>query len=300
MEPIIVFWNPSAGGAALAAAVRDELVSRPHVRLIETQFPDEIDAGLKECAAAQTVVAAGGDGTIHQVINAMQRAGCKATLGVLPLGTGNNFCRTLGVPLDLPAAVELLTTGERRMVDLGKVCTGSQSSVFVNLVAGGNSVQVNEMVTEEVKAAWGPFCYLRGAIEKLGDLQGYDAFLRFDDGPELQFDIWNILIANGRTVGVGIAVAPLADPEDGLLDVILIPSTTLLDAAAMTAELVAGDYLSHEGVVFQRARRVTFRSAPQTDLAVDGEILSGELYEIEVFPRALPVIVGPGYLPQVE
>jgi diacylglycerol kinase (ATP) len=156
------------------------------------------------------------------------------------------------------------------------------------------------MVTEEVKATWGPFCYLRGAIEKLGDLQGYDALIRFDDGPEQQFDIWNVLIANGRTVGVGIAVAPLANPEDGLLDVILIPNSTLLDAAAMTAELIAGDYLSHEGVVFQRARRVAFRATPHTDLAVDGEILSGEAYEIEVFPQALPVIVGPDYRPQVE
>jgi diacylglycerol kinase (ATP) len=284
----------------MAATVRDELASRPQVRLIETQRPAEIDAGLKEFAEAETIVAAGGDGTIHQVLNAMHRAGCKATLGVLPLGTGNNFCRTLGIPLELTAAVDLLTTGERRLVDLGVVRAGNQTSMFVNLVAGGNSVQVNEMVTEEVKATWGPFCYLRGAIEKLGDLQGYDALICFDDGPEQQFDIWNILIANGRTVGVGIAVAPLANPEDGLLDVILIPNTTLLDAAAMTAELIAGDYLSHEGVVFQRARRVAFRATPHTDLAVDGEILSGEAYEIEVLPQALRVIVGSDYHPQVE
>ena len=156
-------------------------------------------------------------------------------LGVLPIGTANDWCSSLAIPDDLDEAMEVLIKGESRVLDIVEVETASRKVRFANIATGGNSYRVTESLTDEMKQTWGPFCYLRGVIDVLADLDSFETEIRFDGGPPHSFSVCNIIIANGKTSGGRIEVAPKAILDDGLLDIIIIQSGTVVDLADMTA-----------------------------------------------------------------
>ena len=132
-----------------------------------------------------------------------------------------------------------------------------------------DSGRVSQELTDEMKAKWGALAYLRGAIEVLKDLQGYEMRVTCDDGRPEAYTVWNFIVANGRTVG-GVAVAPEADIMDGLLDLIVIQPTTTLDLAQLLVGVVSQRYLEHESVV-QGCRQPipSRRFGDQQNLALD-------------------------------
>jgi diacylglycerol kinase (ATP) len=295
-----VILNASAGSAASATDLKARLASRPDVRLCEPDFAEEVRACVAGALAdgCDTVVAAGGDGTIHTVVNALAADPGRARLGILPLGTGNDLARTLAIPSDPAAALALLGRGAERRIDLVRVATGGRSLYCVNVAAGGFSGQMEESLTDEVKAWWGPLAYLRGAANVLPNLAGYRTTLRLDEGVVARVEALNVLVANGRTAAGGFRVAPTANPEDGLLDVVTVCYRPLLDLAGVAALLLAGDYTSSDYVLHQRARRVEVASRPGMWFSVDGELVGNEPATFTVEPRALRVVVGPDYTPE--
>ena len=122
-------------------------------------------------------MAAGGDGTVHAVVNGLAPDFGGARLAVLPLGTGNDLRRSLAIPDDPLAALDLLDSGRERLIDVIRVETPSRSLYAVNTASGGFSGQLQEALTEEMKAAWGPLAYLRGAAAVLPDLTDYHTML---------------------------------------------------------------------------------------------------------------------------
>src|SRR5688572_13570890 len=153
MSTCIIF-NPKAGTAAQMEALREQIRARADWQLCETSDPAHVRRATISAAErrARTIVAAGGDGTIHAVVNAIIARRSDATLGVIPMGTGNDLARTLALPLDDPlAALALLDEGETRPIDLIRVRVGKRVIFGVNCAAGGFTGQMNEAITDQIK-----------------------------------------------------------------------------------------------------------------------------------------------------
>jgi diacylglycerol kinase (ATP) len=259
------------------------------------------DMALDACIDGfDVVVAAGGDGTVHEVALGLMRAqvGARSALAVVPMGTGNDFARTLALPLnDPPAALaRALTPGAARPLDLIRVYGAGFDTWAVNACAGGFGGEVDEAMTPELKSSWGTLAYLIGAVRALPELKDYDTRMRYDEGPEERVEAFNVVVANGRTAAGGRPAAPLANPEDGLLEIVVVLRSGPIDIARLAARVFAGDYLSDPQVIHRRARRLEVRSRPGMWFNVDGELLSKEPLTFEAVPGALRVVVGEEYV----
>ena len=293
---ICVLFNPRAGSASLIDALREALAADPAVTLRELG-PDDDLAPLAARAAREgfdVVAVAGGDGTVGAAANGLIGARSRAALAVLPLGTGNDFCRTMAIPLDPLRAVALLRTGEARRIDALRM-EGARTGYLINAATGGFSGKVASEVTSELKEAWGPLAYLRGALGTMIDPPSYRLTIRFDGGPPEAFDAVNVVIANGRTAAGGVSVAPSADPEDGRLDAVVVLAGDALDSSLIVTRLMNGDYTHDELVIHRRARRIEIESDPPLPLSADGELCEGGRFTFEIVPKALRVLVGPDY-----
>jgi len=294
----LVVINPNAGSSDLLARIEGPL-AEAGFEIHRTEGPGDAQRAATKAAQSgfDLVIAAGGDGTVTEVVEGIVAAGGTACLGLLPLGTGNDLARTLAVPLDVEGALAVLLEGRERAIDLIRVeVLGALPVHAVNVAAGGFSGRVDEELTSEAKARWGTLAYLFGAARALPDLTGYKTTVAWDDGDVEQVDALNVIIANCRSCAGGRMVAPLANPEDGLLDVVIIRQGSLLDVAGAAARFALGNYLESDTILFRRARSVSIRSDPPMLFNIDGELLpEGASISFRVLRAALRVLVGPGY-----
>jgi diacylglycerol kinase (ATP) len=212
------------------------------------------------------------------------------------LGTGNDLARTLALATDPVEVFDQLLHGETRHLDLIHVTGPDISRYALNVAAGGFSGQVNELMSSEMKATWGPLAYLRSALAVLPDLTNYRVEIAYDDEPPQVVDALNVIIANGRTAAGGVLVAPTANPEDGLLDVVIVHDAPIRQLIATAATLLLdGNYLKHEYVTHRQATTVRIDSTPSMWFNTDGELLTNASLTFTVRAGALPVVVGPEY-----
>lgn len=299
MPSTLIVYNPASGKASVAGEVLDWLRTRRDTTIWETT--QEVNASELALRGVETgfdcIVAAGGDGTINSVANGIAGSGEVVTMGVLPMGTANDLAFTLGIPIDLQQAAEWLYVGEARPFDLIEVETPTEKRWIANMATGGNSNRVTESLTDDIKKSWGPLAYLRGAIGILADLGSFEVTVRIDEQEQFTARIWNMLIANGRTNAGRLPVAPNAQPDDGLLDLILIRDGTLVDLAAIAAEfaILPTNYLDSDQVIYRQAKQVTLESDPPMKFTLDGEVLDSPPIAFRVKPGAINMIYGPEY-----
>lgn len=270
----VIIWNPSAGSAAGATALKERLQSLDKVVIRE---PESWSATVEQAATAAkqgaaVIVAAGGDGTLNAVVTGIMQNAERPVIGVLPLGSGNDFARTLKLPLDPEQAWHTILRGKSRAIDITQVQTAGYSGWQVNMLTGGNSGRYLDEMTDEVKARWGPFCYLRGAFDLVGQLQTYDVKIQSADTTET-FAAVNLFVANGRTSGGGLTVCAEADPGDGFLDLIVVRDGTTGDFASLVKDYVFSDFLQHPLIEHRRVQNLEIMSEPDLPLTVDGEMI---------------------------
>lgn len=296
-EPMkaLVIHNPSSGRAK---QFEERLHGLQHAGSRVAEFIDETN--LKQLVqdsvddGFDAVVAAGGDGTVNAVVNALMsvNAARRPSMGILPLGTANDFASTLGIPADPEAANDLLANGNCIPIDVVRINADGYERHYANVAAGGNSVRVTEEMTPEMKSQWGAFCYLRGALPVLADLQSYHVHLECDGALLPGQDAWAVLVANGRTNAGGIVVAPPALPNDGLMDVIIIRNGSVFDMMAIVGNAILGDYLASEQVSHYQVSRLRIRSEPGMRFTVDGEVIDEQPVEFNLVPNAIRMFVG--------
>ena len=289
-----VVLNPRAGTALAQEQLAEHLQRLPGLTIVETGEPGD---GRRLAAEAvrsgcDLVVAAGGDGTINEVLNGVAVDFGRAAFGILPLGTANDFARTINVPADVPGAVDILLAGQTEQVDVIRY-TGAETRYFLNVSAGGFSGLVNEALTDEMKQTWGPLAYLRSAAGVLPNLTDYRTFIACDDEPEEKLHLYNMVVANARYVAGGIPIAPEAQLNDGLADVVIVPAASMLELAVLGPQILLGAHLASELVLFRLARKVSVRSEPGMWFNVDGELIANVPATFEVLPQVLKLIVGP-------
>lgn len=292
MPNTCVILNPSAGSVRDLDDLVKQIAQLPKA---EVQMTTKAGSAARLARAAlrkgcKMIVAAGGDGTLNEVINGIRENAGDARVGLIPLGTGNDFARTLGLPTGLEAALDVLRAGHTRAIDLVRV-TSDKVRYFLNVSAGGFSGLVDEKLTPKMKKTWGPLAYLRSAAAALPELRAYRTTLAFDNSESLTLDLYNVVVANGRYVGGGTLIAPEASVGDGLLDIILIQKRSAPELALLVAQVVVGAHLSSDAIVFRRAARLTVNSKPGMWFNVDGELVGNEPACFEILPRALRFVV---------
>lgn len=273
-----IIHNPSAGSGEQIRLLHELVAARDDLELVTTEHcghatalaAEALDDGL-EC-----VVAAGGDGTINEVVQAFAGRWDAAQLLVLPMGTGNDLARSLGLPEDPAAGLALLDEGQEHRIDLMRLeVQGRRPRYAINVSAGGLSDVVDsELDRNPYKETWGALAYLRAAasVGLSGPLPVFEVDLEWDDGSIDHLSALSVVVANGRTAAGGIHVAPHALLDDGLLDVVVVlAGTGLIDLAAVAAALAAGDYTLSSRVLHRCARSVHISARPAMTFNVDGE-----------------------------
>jgi diacylglycerol kinase (ATP) len=286
--------NPVAGGSV---GIVDELqekfrrVKDAEVRV--TTKPGDAEDFSKAAVdrGCDLIVAAGGDGTLNAVINGIGDRIRDVAVGLVPLGTGNDFARSLNLPKDVDESIEVLERRRTRQIDLVRV-TSDCTRYFVNVSGGGFSGIVDEKLTPEMKKTWGPLAYLRGAAKALPELSAYRTEMFLDGSEQIALNLYNVIVANGRYVAGGIPIAPEAVVDDGLLDIILIPARPAAQLALLVGQILLGEHLKNEAILFRRSAKLEVHSHPGIWFNVDGELVGNEPALFEVMPRALRFVVG--------
>lgn len=235
------------------------------------------------------IVAAGGDGTINGVINGLVDRLDQVTLGILPLGTGNDLARALAIPLDDPcAAVGILRGGHVRSIDIVRAESAAGVQHFINTAGFGFTAQVGEQVDSGSKEIWGPLAYVFAAARTVSEVSAYPAVVELD-GERLEHEIYAMVVANGQTIGGGIPIAPDARLDDGRVDVVLIPAQPVARLAVTLTRLMNGSHADSDGVIYRQAVRIHVVSAG-IPFNLDGEAIGDSPVQLTVLPRTLRVL----------
>lgn len=247
------------------------------------------------------IVAAGGDGTINEVVNGIMgnqaSGGPGAILGIIPLGTGSDFVKVLDgfVPNDLDGAVQRLEAGRTRAVDLGQARVASAvqecARAFINALGIGLDAQV-AVESQKITRLKGLAVYLVAVIRALAGYKAHPMTVRFDD-QLVRRRLLFASVANGRCQGGGFWMTPDALIDDGMLDVCMVNKLRLDQIIRYLPNLLEGTHTHIRHVTMGRARQIIIECAAPVPVATDGEIVATDArrVDIEVLPGAIEVVV---------
>jgi len=293
VKPYIIV-NPVAGSVGDIQLRLEQLhrLNAKEVRVTQHAGEAETLARAAIRAGSDYIIAVGGDGTLNEVMNgiATSRGARQVCVGMLPLGTANDFARSIGLTGEVDASIDALRAKKTMTIDLVRMTSG-RTRYFVNVSAGGFSGVMGEKLTSEIKATWGPLAYLRSAAAALPELQAYRTTMIFDDTEELVIDLYNVVVANGQFAGGGLPIAPQANLSNGLLDVVLVPKRPAAEMALLAAQMLLGKHISSDAVPFRRAKKISVLSRPGMWFNADGETVGNEPAVFQIIPHALQFVI---------
>lgn len=269
MHTLLAISNASAGSSDedITAAVLDVLGERWEVSSVSTEGPDDLAQALADHPDVDVVAALGGDGSLHAVVQALSDADrLPATaLALIPLGTGNDFARTLGLPDDPVEAARLVAAGEIAPIDLIR---GGGDVITINAAHVGLGAEAAAKA-EPIKPWLGPLAYVVGAARTLF-LPSRKERVTID-GRVLSGRVAQVAVGNGRFVGGGGELLPEAVIDDGLMDVAVAFAATIRQRIVYAWRLSKGTHPTENFVVYEKARQVEV-SGESMRCTNDGEL----------------------------
>jgi YegS/Rv2252/BmrU family lipid kinase len=294
MGKTAVILNGTASSAAGVTDLMARLARRHECDLHIPASSPNLAALVKSLAqhGVPRIIAAGGDGTISGVVNALLPEFPEVEVAVIPLGTGNDLARALDIPFgDLEMAFQLAATRPATPMDVVEVHHGDDT-FFVNAATGGFGGEVTATLTRAEKQIWGPFAYWLTAMARLSELHAFDLDLTLD-GERTQQRVYGFVAANGRYVGGGFPMAGQALLDDGLLDVTIVPELPAMELLTAGLGFMLGSPSGESGaLVTRRARRLEMHASPQMAISLDGEATQVFDAVLEVAPGALRIVAG--------
>jgi diacylglycerol kinase family enzyme len=269
---VLIVANEKAGGSGEVevARVAAEIGRGARVEVATTCDQAELDAAL-DALAGRTLAVVGGDGSLHTVVRRLwDRGELTATdLALVPLGTGNDFARTVGIPLDAAEAAAALAGYQPGRLDL---VIDSDQGVVVNVAHAGVGADAAERASA-LKGRLGPAAYPIGAVAAAVGADGWAARLEVDGAP---YDVDGgrvlmVAVCNGRTIGGGTVLCEHADPADGLLDVVVVTATDPGARLGFGNDLRKGTHLDRGDVCHVRGQQLSIVSEP-IGYNADGEL----------------------------
>lgn len=296
---LIVNSQARDGGDTLGNATRIlQGEGLPLSLAILLEDPRRLGDAVRDALAqgAKLIVVGGGDGSLSAAANVLART--DATLGILPLGTANDFARNLRIPRDLQSACRAIVHGRRRRVDLGKV----DGRCFVNATSFGLTGAVTRRITPDLKRRAGRLAYPVAAASEVAGTSPFTLSIEAD-GLHRTVEALQVVVGNGRFHGGGRLIAPGARIDDHLLDFYAITEETSRAEATGTEHLRRlwllgrvgmllrrGRHLEHANVLHVRTGRLTLTADPPQELDVDGELFGTTPATFEVVAAALWVM----------
>lgn len=298
MEKALVIFNPNAGRgrghkrvqevqSALDAAGLDyeSVISEDRGHAIEL-------AHRAVLSGRHLVVAAGGDGTINEVVNglmlAAEEGAAMARLGIMPIGSGNDFAGSLGIPLDLQQAAGKIKQGQLRAVDIGQV----NGRYFDNNVGLGFEAMIN---IEAHKMTWlrGQLLYLTAVFRAMASFPFPNVNIDLDGRQIKDKSILMISVGNNPRIGGGFPVTPDAVPDDGEMDICIVDAIPRLKILQLLPKAMKGTHRNEPEVELARFQHVVIESEDPLPVHADGEILWNDVHRVEVtvLPGRIEVIV---------
>ncbi len=256
---------------------------------------------LAQEVSSRAVVAVGGDGTVHEVAYGIIAAGCTTPLGVIPLGTGNDFVKMLGIARRLPEALHQLLHGRLQFTDYGEVRARNYQGeevhqYYVNAVGVGFDALVAVNMRGQ-KALPGVLSYLLAVFRTLRDWHapGAQVSIETASGTEqmvFEGPMFLVTAGNGVSSGGGFYLTPEASVRDGLLDICLVEHVPRLEVMRVVPRALRGTHVTHPAVHMFRTRRLRVALEHPMPVHADGELVAEEVVEVEteVVPGMLPVI----------
>lgn len=269
-----LIYNPSAGKEAVRNSLPDVL------DLLEREGGFEVSCtmthGINEAteAAKQAclegfdyIFAAGGDGTINEVINGLAAMDHRPTLGILPAGTTNDLARALHLPRDMRQACEIINKRHTMPLDVGHI---SDDCYFINIAGCGRLTEITYEVPSKLKTHLGQLAYYVKGLEKLPGLKSIHLEI---DSPNFTYegDVMLCLIANSNSVGGFEKLAPHASLADGMFDVIVVMPCSLPELVKLATMAMRGEHTQSEKVIYFQTDKISVRTSEHVDLNLDGE-----------------------------
>ncbi|WP_163528382.1 diacylglycerol/lipid kinase family protein [Halobacillus ihumii] len=284
--------NPSSGKEEALNYVNqiEELLNKKGYEVKTVQTEKELDA-MKFCQNAcrdefEMVVSLGGDGTLNETINGMVDQHHRPKLGVVPLGTVNDFARALNIPLDAEEAVNILSSDRTKKVDIGRM----NDHYFVNIVAIGAIAEASYEVTPEQKTKFGSLAYIMEGLKTLASTPDYPLYIEHDE------QVWEgnaflFLAALTNSTAGFEQLAPQAKVNDGLMHCYIVKKSNVLQLASLTSSMLKGELRHQKGVEYFTARSLKVSSSKALVTNVDGEEGDPLPAVFSVKPQHIEVIV---------
>ncbi|GAB7387723.1 diacylglycerol kinase [Bacillaceae bacterium] len=294
MKRARLIYNPSAGREEVRRNLPD-ILERLETGGYETSCYATKGGGdaTREARRAvernfDLVIAAGGDGTIYEVVNGLAEQKNRPVLGIIPAGTTNDFARALGIPRSIVKACDIIVNGQTRPVDIGKI----NDKYFINIAGGGSMTDLTYEVPSKLKTVLGQLAYYMKGMEKLPFIR--PTRMRLETKEQvIEEDIMLFLIANSNSVGGFEKLVPTADLSDGLFDCLVVKKTSLAEFIRLATLALKGEHIKDPHILLFRTDYLRVTSEGDVQLNLDGE-LGGKLpCEFTVLPAHLTVMVPP-------
>jgi diacylglycerol kinase (ATP) len=289
-----LFVNPTAGrgkGSKIYPVVVNKLRQAGiECNVIVSQYPGDITRVSGELAALghETLIASGGDGTVNEVINGI--AGTNAALGIVPLGTANDFAVNMGISKDIDLACSIIKERQIRKIDLVRV---NDDKLFGSSGCVGFDAEVAAFASRRRKEGSNPFLlHVLGAILKFFSYEPKTVELRFN-GERFFGRVFLVAFGNVRSYAGGMLITPGAVPNDSLLDICVITPMSRWKLLYVFPWVYKGTHMKYKQVTVYRARSVYVQSIGPISLYGDGDFMATTPCRLEVVPKHLNVIVGP-------
>lgn len=269
MDKVRLIYNPYSGENVILREL-DRVVKMHQEKGYEVvpyriQRDKSIDEALDDIEGYKYILVAGGDGTVDSVVNAMKRKNVDLPIGILPLGTANDFAKFLGIPNKVEDALERILKFNPKPIDLGKV----NDKYFVNVASTGLLTDVSQKTDVNLKNTIGKLAYYLKGLEEIPNFRKLKVKITTD---EMVYDdtMYLILVFNGQTAG-NLRLATKAEVDDGYLDLIIIKAVQLYEILPLFIKILKGDHLDSKKVVYVKTKKIRIETDEEIVTDIDGE-----------------------------
>lgn len=213
------------------------------------------------------VIACGGDGTLNEVVAGISQCENRPKLGLIPMGTTNDFARAVHIPRDIDEALDIIIKGDSIPVDVGLV---NDDKYFINIAAGGRITELTYEVPSKLKTLLGQLAYYLKAVEMIPSIKATHMKIKIDD-EEFDDKAMMFLCALTNSVGGFEKLAPDASINDGLFTVLILKECSIADFVRLVSLAIRGDHLNDPSIIYRKARKVEVSTTETVHLNLDGE-----------------------------